>query len=223
MVLDGTYPVPGPRYWSVLLVLALGVATLPRPVPALAHCDSINGPVASAARQALEAGNVNLILPYVKVEAERELATAFQHVLAVRGLGEAARALADRFFMETAVRLHRAGEGAPYTGLQEETAVSPALAAADQALQTGSLEGVHAVLDAAIRLEVARQYQAILAAREHAAREGTVAAARERLEAELAFETYIDALYEAAAGRTLHAEIAPSLAERMPNSAVATC
>jgi hypothetical protein len=179
--------------------------------------------VATAARQALEAGTIDLILPYVKAEAEGELTTAFQRVLEVRRLGGEALALADRYFMEAAVRLHRAGEGAPYTGLREETEVSPALAAADGALQTGALEPIYAVLDEAIRREVARQYQAVLAAREHAARDGTVAAARERVEAELAFETYVDALYEAVVGRTLHAESAPSLAERTPNGAVATC
>jgi hypothetical protein len=207
----------------VLFALVLGIATLPQPIPAQAHCDSINGPVATAARQALAAANVDLILPYVKAEAEGELTSAFQRVLAVRGLGGEAQALADRYFLETAVQLHRAGEGAPYTGLKEETEVSPALAAADRALQTGSPEAVYAVLDEAIRHAVARQYQAILAAREHAAREGTVAAARERVEAELTFETYVDALYEAVLGRTLHAGSAPSLAERPPSSAVATC
>jgi hypothetical protein len=41
----------------------------------------------------------------------------FQSTLRVRELNEDAREVADRLFFETVVRAHRAGEGAPYTGL----------------------------------------------------------------------------------------------------------
>jgi hypothetical protein len=219
----GTSGQPRLQRWGTLFALALALTTLPPAIPAEAHCDSVNGPVATAARQALAAGNVNLVLPYVKAEAEGELIGAFQQALGVRGLGPEAQTLADRYFMETAVRLHRAGEGAPYTGLKEEADVSPALAAAEQALQTGALEAIYAALNEAIRHEVARQHQAVLAAREHAAREGTVAAARERVEAELAFETFVDALYEAAMGHALHTAGNPAPAGQPPSGAAATC
>ena len=44
---------------------------------------------------------------------------------------EAAKTLADRYFMETAVRLHRLGEKAPYTGLKPAgTDFGPAIGAA---------------------------------------------------------------------------------------------
>ncbi|MGE5720308.1 MAG: DUF6448 family protein, partial [Nocardioidaceae bacterium] len=51
------------------------------------HCDSLDGPVVTAARQALEAGDVDLVLPFVPVEAEDEVRTVFDRVLRVRGLG----------------------------------------------------------------------------------------------------------------------------------------
>src|SRR4029453_4731890 len=76
---------------------------------AQAHCDAANGPVATAAVKALETKNVNLILPYVPAATEVELTAAFEQALIARGKGPEAKALADRYFMETAVRLHRAG------------------------------------------------------------------------------------------------------------------
>jgi Family of unknown function (DUF6448) len=85
---------------------------------AFGHCDTLDGPVIGLARKALEAGNVNLVLPWVRAEDERELRRAFEHALAVRKLGAEACELADTHFFETLVRIHRASEGAPYTGLK---------------------------------------------------------------------------------------------------------
>ena len=81
------------------------------------HCDSLDGPVVIAARTALDADDVNVVLPFVPEEAEEEVRASFTSVTRVRGLGDEAREEADRHFFETVVRLHRAGEGAPYTGL----------------------------------------------------------------------------------------------------------
>ena len=45
------------------------------------------------------------------------------------------------YFFETLVRLHRAGEGAPYTGLKPAGRdLGPAIPAADRALETGDVE-----------------------------------------------------------------------------------
>ena len=62
------------RLWAVALILALasGAIATTWSTPAEAHCDSISGPVVGAARQALAAGDANLILPYVKPAAEAE-------------------------------------------------------------------------------------------------------------------------------------------------------
>jgi hypothetical protein len=91
--------------------------------PVLAHCDTLAGPVVTSARAALEQRNLQPLLKWVKPGAEAELKSAFDITLRVRTEGGAARELADRYFFETAVRLHRAGEGAPYTGLKVEAYV----------------------------------------------------------------------------------------------------
>lgn len=165
--------------------------------PAQAHCDSAKGPVATAAHQALEANNVNLVLPYVKPDAEIELTAAFKEAAQVRKTGKNAKQLADRYFIETAIRLHRAGEGAAYTGVtDEETPL--AIVTADKALASGSTAGIYIMLDKAIQESVEARYQDVIKARAEAAKLNSVEAHRERVEAELMFEKFIYELYTAA-------------------------
>jgi hypothetical protein len=78
----------------------------------------MDGPVIKAAQKALETGNVNLVLIWVQEKDEAEAKTAFDKALAVRKFVPKAKELADKYFFETLVRIHRAGEGAPYSGLK---------------------------------------------------------------------------------------------------------
>lgn len=82
------------------------------------HCDTMDGPVVNACKKALEMRDVNYVLPFVPETAEKELSQSFNKTLRARKLGEDAAEVADLWFFETAVRLHREGEGAPYTGLK---------------------------------------------------------------------------------------------------------
>lgn len=178
---------------------------------ASAHCDSANGPVAGPAQAALESGDVRLVLPFVKPAQEAELSAAFEQAREVRAAGGKARELADRYFAETAVRLHRQGEHASYTGLQEEGALAPALAAAERALESGSLAEVFQQLDREVRHGVEDRYHAVLAARQAEARAKTVEGARARVDAEFTFEKFVLGISEAATA-ALHAEAEPALA-----------
>jgi hypothetical protein len=98
-----------------------------------AHCDTLDGPVVTAARQALERRDVTPVLKWVKPDDERPIRAAFSRTLAVRSQSREAAELADTYFFETLVRVHRAGEGAPFTGLKPGPA-DAAAAAADEAL-----------------------------------------------------------------------------------------
>lgn len=179
-------------YLAILTVLSamVVVTALAMPQPAQAHCDSEQGPVATAAHQALEKGNIKLVLPYVQPESENELTAAFKQALSVRKAGGDARELADRYFIETAVRLHREGEGAPYNGVTDEN-TPKAILVADKAMATGSLDETYKLLDQEIKKGIQEKYEAVLKAREEAEKLGTVEAHRERVEAELMFEKYI--------------------------------
>jgi hypothetical protein len=194
------------RVLTTLAILGTAAfAALMTPTTASAHCDSEKGPVAQAALKALEANNVNLVLPYVQPDAEAELTAAFKHVMQVRKEGGTSKELADRYFLETAIRLHRLGEGASYEGMTHE-AVPASILTADKAMASGSLAPIYKMLDQAIRKSVEEKYHAVVKAREDAARLGTVEAYREQAEAELMFEKFIYELYTSASLAQPHAE-----------------
>ncbi len=187
------------------LVGVVIVAALANPQPASAHCDSEKGPVATAALQALDKNNINLVLPYVKPEAENELTAAFRQAVEVRKAGGKAKELADRYFVETSIRLHRTGEGAAYTGVTNETTPG-AILIADKAMASGSLDEAYKYLDQEMQKGIQQRYQAVVKARTEAQRLGTVEAHRERVEAELTFEKYIYELWAMASGSGAQAE-----------------
>ncbi len=187
----------------LLALLVLGGLVV-WPVSARAHCDAVDGPVATAALKALDTKNVNLILPYAPAEAEAEMTAAFEQALVVRAKGPEAKALADRYFMETAVRLHRAGEKAPYTGLKPSgTDFGPAIPAADKALETGALDPLLKLMSHEVSHGIAERFQHALhmkeATKEPATKAG-VPAARERVSAELEFIGYVERIYLATKG-----------------------
>jgi hypothetical protein len=176
--------------------------------PAAAHCDGVDGPVATAAQRAVETGNVNLALPYAPASAEAEIIAKFEEARRVRNRGRDARALADRAFVETVVRLHRIGEGASYAGLRPAGVdYGPMIPAAEQAIQTGEVDAVRAILLEEIDHGLAERLAHVRALgtvepRSH----DDVAAARERVSAELEFITYAEGLRQALSGAAEHHE-----------------
>ena len=101
---------------GVMAVLFVSACILPGIVSA--HCDTLEGPVVSTAKAALENGDVTPVLKWVKEDDEKEIRELFAKTLSARKQGKEARELADRYFFETLVRVHRAGEKAPFTGLK---------------------------------------------------------------------------------------------------------
>jgi hypothetical protein len=111
-----------------------------------AHCDTLDGPVVKTARIALEKKDITPLLKWVRPSDEKEIEEAFNRTLEVRKQSTAAKELADMYFFETLVRIHRAGEGAPYTGLKPGEAIDKAVALADKALESGSVDKLAEVL-----------------------------------------------------------------------------
>lgn len=175
--------------------LLLGIAVFPSPL--FGHCDTMNGPVVKAAQKALETGDVNLVLIWVQKKEEAEIRTAFQKTLLVRKQSAEARALADMYFFETLVRIHRAGEGVAYTGLKEAEAVEPGIQAADEALESGSSqELVRHMREAAVK-GIQEKFGAVMAARGF--KPGDVEAGRAYVEAYVEFIHYVERLHQAIA------------------------
>lgn len=141
------------------LVLAAGVLLHSRPALAGA-CDAIDGTIVKTAQKAIAAGDVNLALPLVKAEYEEELRVAFARTMAVRKLGDEARELADYYFYETVVRLHKAGAGEPYTGLKPAGLDSgPVLPTVQMVFQGGSVDNLVDLLVEEVRKGVLQRYE----------------------------------------------------------------
>ena len=173
-------------------------ALLAMPGKLLAHCDGLDGPVVKPAQRALATGDVSLVLVWVQEKDEPEIRAAFQKTLAVRKLNAEARTLSDSYFFETLVRIHRAGEGAPYTGLKPAGRdLGPAIPAADTAIETGSSEALLKLLTSATATGIREQFEAVRRAR-MAAKEGGVVAGRKYVEAYVSFIHYVEGLYQAA-------------------------
>jgi len=164
---------------------------------AFAHCDGMDGPVVKAAQQALQIGDVNLVLIWVQKNDEPELRRAFESTLAVRKLSAEAKELADRYFFETVVRLHRAGEGAPYTGLKPAGRdLGPAIPAADRALEEGSIEPVVKLITSTADEGVREQFKEALARKKF--NKDDIARGREYVSAYVTYIHYVEHLYEVA-------------------------
>ncbi|MGH3464349.1 MAG: DUF6448 family protein [Kribbellaceae bacterium] len=149
----------------------------------------------TAARQALEAGDVTLVLPFVPAEGEQEVRAMFDRVVPVRNLGANARETADLLFFETVVRVHRAGEGAPFTGLKPAgLSVGPVIPLAERAVEEGTVEHLADLLAGVLRNELRQRLDRVhdLAAD----RERSVEDARRYVEAMLGFEVYSHHVYE---------------------------
>ena len=167
------------------------------PTPARAHCDTLNGPVVMAAKLALKAGDVTPVLKWVQPAAENEVRAAFIRTLEVRAAGSAARDLADTWFFETLVRLHRAGEGEAYTGLKPAVS-DPGLELADRALETASPDELVKAVAAHVTEGMRSRYARAAEARQHA--DHNLEAGRAYVAAYVDYVHFVEALHAALAG-----------------------
>ncbi len=177
---------------TIATIAAIAAALLPG--KALAHCDTLRGPVVIEAKAALDKGDVTPVLKWVRKHDESQIRDLFAKALSVRGKGPEARELADRLFLETLVRLHRAGEGAPYTGLKDEP-LEPVIVMADQALADGTAENMGKRLAAHLVRALDEKARHAIDARKH--RDESVDAGREYVKHYVAYMHYVEGLHAA--------------------------
>ena len=161
-----------------------------------AHCDTLDGPVISAARKAFDSGNVNLVLVWVQKKDEAEIRSAFQKARNVRRAGGEAKDLADTYFFETLVRVHRTGEGAAYTGLKPAGHVEPAVAAADKAIDTERLEPLGKLIGERVEKGLRGHFEAVMAKKKYSPDD--VETGRAYSSAYVEFVHYAERLHDAA-------------------------
>jgi Family of unknown function (DUF6448) len=197
------------RSFALAAVVVLALAWSSR--TASAHCDTLNGPVIAAARLALEKGDVTPVLKWVKAGDEAEIRHAFEQALAVRTAGPQAKELADRYFFETLVRVHRQGEGAPYTGLQPGTDLDPAVEGADKAIEDGSVDHLIQLVTADVASGIRRRLTRVVETRTRM--DQSVTAGREFVEAYVEYVHYVENLHLVATGNAPgHSEVGQAAA-----------
>lgn len=176
-------------------IALVAAAALAVPLSARAHCDTLDGPVVGTARTALETGKVAPVLAWVRAGDEAEIRAAFQKAVAARRLGPDAKTVADTWFFETVVRVHRAGEGAPFTGLEPAGQdLGPAVPAADKALRTGDLGPVEKLLAGELRENLHRRFELVRARKAPA---DDVAAGRAWVAAYVPYVHYVEGVFRA--------------------------
>ena len=184
------------RYNRLSALVVSGALLLLSGDYASAHCDGLDVPVVKAAQKALQTNNVNLVLIWVNQAPEAELKSVFRQTVVVRKLSPESRALADRHFFETLVRLHRTGEGAPYTGLKPAGRdLGPAIPAADRAIETGNTSALEALLVNELRKGLRQSFAEIQATRKYDPND--VSAGRAYVKAYVEYVHFVERLHEA--------------------------
>lgn len=164
-----------------------------------AHCDTMDGPVITEARKSLETGDITPLLKWVRAEDEDVVKETFEKALSVRKLSPEAAEVADRLFFETLVRVHRAAEGAPFTGLKPVgTGISPAEMAADRALEEGSVDSLAGKIAGSLEKEIRARFDRVMEKKKHA--EQNVRAGREYVEAYVRYVHFVDGVHNMISG-----------------------
>ena len=178
---------------SAMMLISVSILILAANIT-LAHCDSMKGPVVKASIKALETGNINYVLIWVQARDEQEIKNLFEKVLHIRKLNDEAKELADMYFFETVVRVHRMGEGESYTGLKP-AGYKPeeGIEAADIAIEKGSVENVLSHLDEKYHQRVKELFNNLQSKKNYNVNDLT--AGREYVEAYVHFIHYIEGLF----------------------------
>jgi hypothetical protein len=146
--------------------LALAAAMLALAPSALGHCDAEDGPVIVDARAALARGDVAPVLKWIPASDEAEIRSLFEQVVRVRATGDDAKALADKLFLETLVRLHRESEGEAFDGIKAAGLQEPLIAKIDASLRDGSGDALIDAVAGHVRREVSAKFSAATKAAE---------------------------------------------------------
>src|ERR1035437_6818338 len=169
---------------------------------AAAHCDTLDGPVIQDAQKALEAKDVTPVLKWVKQKDEKVVRAAYDKALNARGKKSADTA--EKQFFTTLVKIHRAGEGAPFTRLKPAGEVEPAIVEADKALASGSSDVLVKLVTDDVAAGIRKRYERAVATYKH--KDESVEQGREFVEAYVAYTHYVERLHLDATGKGAHDE-----------------
>ena len=199
---------------KLLAVVCVLTVVILLPIKLFAHCDTMDGPVVKAAQKALESGDLSPVLIWVQKQQEGEIKKAFEKTRAIRKLSPEAKEFADMYFFETLVRIHRAGEGAAYTGIKPAgTDLGLAIPAADSAIASGDIKQVNILINDAITQELNRRFKEVVEKKNF--KKDDIEAGRQYVRAYIEFVHYVESVYNAAKGVAETEETAPAAKEHL--------
>lgn len=175
--------------------LLVGIILVVIASPLFSHCDTLNGPVVAAARTALEKGDVTPVLKWVPAAKEGDIQLAFAKALAARAASAQAKELADQWFFETVVRIHREAEGVSYTGLKDEKP-EKGIELADTAIDSGSLDAAQKQILDDVSAGLRKRFAEVQESKKHM--NESVAEGRHYVHAYVEFIHYVERLHETA-------------------------
>jgi len=179
------------------MALIAGMSSL-----AAAHCDTLDGPVVQDARKALEVKDITPVLKWVKPRDERAVRKAYARALSAKGRKN--RAAAENQFFATVVRIHRAGEGAPFTGLKPAGEIEPVILEADKSLENGSSDALINLVTSDVASGIRNRFERVSAA--YKQKDENVEKGREFVEAYVEYTHYVERIHLDAKGGSAHAE-----------------
>jgi hypothetical protein len=171
--------------FHLLFLLLFSVLFLSSTVT-FAHCDTMDGPVIADAKKAITEKNVNYVLKWVRPQDEAEIKYAFNLSMKVRILSPEAKELSDKYFFETLVRVHRNGEGVPFTGVKPSgTPIDEKILAADKSIEIGNLSPLNNMVPKEKQPELTERFKKVMSLRNFDV--NNVEAGREYIEAYVQF------------------------------------
>ncbi len=145
----------------IMMTILLSLGLWMTPQHAFAHCDSYDGPVIKDALKALEQNNPDLVMKWIDALHEKEITNLFNKTLKYRSGDQEIYSLLEKHFLETLVRIHREGEGEPYTGLKAAGSTEEIIQLTDTALEEKDFEGFLLKFDAKADSILREKYQKV--------------------------------------------------------------
>jgi hypothetical protein len=126
----------------------------------LAHCDTMDGPLVADIKKSLKSKNIMPVLKWIKKSDEEEIKNMFERVLSFSKENSEQKELLDMYFIETVVRVHRKGEGAPYNGLKPSGfPIDPIIKKGDLSITSGKVDDLAELLSKEIKIKIKNKFE----------------------------------------------------------------
>jgi hypothetical protein len=111
----------------------------------------------------MENNNVNYVLKWIQPEYEDEITDKFNLSMKIKDLSPEAKEIAEQYFFGELVRIHRAGEDAPFTGLKPYgTPADEIVLAADQSIEVGNLTPLEGLIEEERMPELEERFENVM-------------------------------------------------------------